>query len=167
MSAIITFAMMMGFWLVMSGKFDLFHLGMGVLASGLVSWLSHGLFFTDQPRQWRPLLTVIWRFWCYVGWLLLEVVKANFHIVGLALSPRASERLDPAIIKFHTILKSDFARFVLANSITLTPGTVTIRVQDDFFYVHAITGHSAGDLGGETPGKMERWVAWVFEEGEG
>ena len=71
----------------------------------------------------------------------------------------------PQIVCFKTVLRTDFARFVLANSITLTPGTVTVRIQDDTFYVHAITVHAAGDLA-PGPGAMERWVAWVFEGGQ-
>ena len=168
MSAVITFCVMFVFWIIMSGKFDLFHLGMGVLSSGLVTWLSHDLLFTGHNKNLGGLLAEIARFLRYCVWLIGQIMLANIHIVGLALSPRAMQRIDPRIICFRTVLKTDFARFVLANSITLTPGTVTIRVQDDIFYVHAITAQSAGDLNdpSDGPGEMERWVAWVFEGGK-
>lgn len=165
MSAVITFCVMFIFWLVMSGKFDLFHMGMGLLSSGLVTWLSHDLLFTGHNKKFAGLLVEIARFLRYSLWLCWQIVLANVHIAGLALSPRAREVMDPHIISFKTVLKTDFARFVLANSITLTPGTVTIRIQDDTFHVHAITRQSAGDLA-EAPGEMERWVAWVFEGGK-
>ncbi len=74
--------------------------------------------------------------------------------------------LDPHIFTFTTSLKSEFAKFVLANSITLTPGTVTIRVHDDIFYIHAISREAAGDLNEETMSEMEKRVAWVFEGGK-
>ncbi len=168
MAAIITFFLMLGLWLIMSGKFDPFHIGMGVGASALVSWLSRDLLFTGHPRKFLVLAGEGGRFLRYVLWLCWQVVLANLHIAGLTLSARALDRIDPHIVSFKTILKSDFARFVLANSITLTPGTVTIRIQDDIFYVHAITSRAAGDLAGDGsggPGEMERRVAWVFEGG--
>ena len=166
MSAVITFCVMFAFWIVMSGKFDFFHLTMGLLSSGLVTWLSHDLLFSVHTKKFGDLMVEIGRFLRYVVWLSWQIVMANIHIAGLALSPQAREIMDPHVISFKTVLKTDFARFVLANSITLTPGTVTIRIQDDVFYVHAITPQSAGDLAGDGPGEMERWVAWVFEGGK-
>ena len=65
----------------------------------------------------------------------------------------------------ETSLKGDFAKFVLANSITLTPGTVTIRIYKDNFIIHAISKKAAGDLEGtKSMSEMERRVAWVFEK---
>lgn len=165
MSVVVTFCIMFGFWAVMSGKFDFFHLALGALSSGLVTWLSHDLLFTGHTKKFGGLLMEIARFLYYTLWLFWQIILANFHIAGLALSPRARELMDPRIISFKTVLKTDFARFVLANSITLTPGTVTIRIQDDTFFIHAITSQSAGDLT-DAPGAMERWVAWVFEGGK-
>lgn len=165
MSVIITFCVMFAFWIVMSGKFDLFHLGMGLLSSGLVTWLSHDLLFTGHTKKFGAMMAEIGRFLQYSVWLFWQIILANIHIAGLALSPKAKELMEPNIITFKTVLNTEFARFVLANSITLTPGTVTVRIQDDVFYVHAITVQAAGDLAGDGPGEMERWVAWVFEGG--
>ena len=165
MPAIFTFFVMLIFWTVLSGKFDLFHLGMGVVSSGLVAWISHDLLFEGHTKKLRDTLIEIACFLRYLVWLLWQIVLANFHIAGLSLSLYPKKKLDPHIIKFKTSLKTDFARFVLANSITLTPGTVCVRIEEDTFYVHALTRRSAGDLAGPGPGKMERWVAWVFEGG--
>ncbi len=165
MPALFTFFVMFGFWIVMSGKFDFFHLGMGVISSGLVAWLSHDLLFEGHTKKLGATLKEIACFLRYIVWLFGQIVLANLHIAGLALSLYPKKKLDPHIIKFKTSLKTDFARFVLANSITLTPGTVTVRIEEDTFYVHALTRRSAGDLAGDGPGEMERWVAWVFEGG--
>lgn len=167
MSVLVTFIVMFAFWIVMSGKFDFFHLTLGVFSCGLVTWLSHDLLFSGHTRKFTALVSEIGRFLRYVLWLFDEIVRANIHIAALALSPRAMDLLEPRMITFKTVLKTDFARFVLANSITLTPGTVSVRIQDDTFHIHAITAQSAGDLAGEEPGEMERWVAWVFEGGKG
>ena len=63
------------------------------------------------------------------------------------------------MVRFKTHLKTDFAKWVFANSITLTPGTVTIRIDDDEFYVHAISEYTAKGLEGE----MEKRIAAVWE----
>lgn len=96
-----------------------------------------------------------------------QIILANFHVIKLALSPRSLERdIDPHIFTFKTGLKTPFAKFVLANSITLTPGTVTIRIHGDTFYVHAISQKAMGDLADdEQMSEMEKRVAWVFEGG--
>jgi multicomponent Na+:H+ antiporter subunit E len=165
MPPIFTFFVMLAFWTALSGKFDLFHLGMGVFSSGLVAWLSHDLLFEGHTRKLGATLIEIACFVRYLVWLFGQIVLANFHIAGLALSLYPKKHLDPHIIKFRTSLKTDFARFVLANSITLTPGTVSVRIEDNIFYVHAITRRSSADFSGPGPGEMERWVAWVFEGG--
>ena len=71
------------------------------------------------------------------------------------------DRIDPTIVTFKTKLKSNIARVALANSITLTPGTITIRIEDDVFYVHAISRKAAAGL----PGEMEERLARIFERG--
>jgi multicomponent Na+:H+ antiporter subunit E len=69
------------------------------------------------------------------------------------------DQIDPTKVTFKTKLKSNIARVALANSITLTPGTITIRVEDDVFLVHAISRKAAAGL----PGEMEDRLARVFE----
>jgi multicomponent Na+:H+ antiporter subunit E len=68
-------------------------------------------------------------------------------------------KIDPTIVTFKTKLTSNIARVALANSITLTPGTIPIRIEEDVFYVHAISRHAAAGL----PGEMEDRLARVFE----
>jgi multicomponent Na+:H+ antiporter subunit E len=76
-----------------------------------------------------------------------------------------AKNFDPHIFTFRTSLESEFARFVFANSITLTPGTVTIRIYKDIFFIHAISKKAAGDLAEKTTmSEMEKRVAWVFEK---
>lgn len=167
MHRILTFIFLFGFWLFLSGKFDLFHLSLGVISCLIVSFASSDLLFGDQQKSVTARLREAFRFIPYCAWLLYQIVLANMHVIGLALSPRLMNRhIDPHIFTFRTRLKTDFARFVLANSITLTPGTVTVRIDGDLFYVHAISRKAVGDLGeGEEMGEMERRIAWVFEGG--
>ena len=153
-----TFLIMFGFWILLSGKFDLFHLTLGVLSSGLVALLSSDILMYDSKKNDR--LAIAFRFSCYVPWLLYQIVLSTLHVTFLALHPKMRDMIDPTIVTFKTKLKGDIARVALANSITLTPGTITIRIEDGIFYVHAISRKAAAGL----PGEMEDRLAKVFAE---
>lgn len=152
-----TFLVMFGFWILLSGKFDLFHLTLGVLSSGLVALLSSDILMRDSKKHNR--LATAFRFTCYIPWLLYQIVISTIHVTFLALHPKMIDRIDPTIVTFKTKLKGNIARVALANSITLTPGTITIRIEEDVFYVHAISRKAAAGL----PGEMEERLAKVFE----
>lgn len=165
MSGVATFILLAGLWVILSGKLDLFHLSLGALSCLLVTLCSSRLLFQAHRKKLGERLGEGWRFIGFAGWLLYQIVMANFHVIGLALSRhRMARELDPHIFQFKTILCSDFARFVLANSITLTPGTVTIRIEGDTFYVHAISRAAAGDLPEDHPvSEMEQRIASLLE----
>ncbi len=160
-----TFILLFGLWLLFSGKFDLFHLSLGVLSCALIARFSSSLLFAEKNKGLGIRLIEAGRFLSYLAWLLFQIVVANFHVIGLALSSRRMRKdLAPHIFSFKTILRNDFSKFVLANSITLTPGTVTIRIDGDTLYVHAISQQAAGELAGQdSVSEMERRVAMVFE----
>ncbi len=164
MFKIISFILLLALWVLFSGKLDLFHLTLGVLSSALVALFSSNL-FQDQHKKIPARLGEAWRFTGYIFWLLYQIILANLHVVGMALSRRRlKENLDPYIFSFRTVLQNNFSKFVLANSITLTPGTVTIRVEGDMFFVHAISKKAAGDLSeGSSVSSMEKRLARVFE----
>lgn len=160
-----TFIALFGLWVLLSGKFDPFHLALGVLSCLMVAAFAGGLLFQEKGKHLGARLAEATRFLSYLVWLLAQIVLANIHVIGLALSSRRLQRdLDPHIFHFKTVLRQDFSRFVLANSITLTPGTVTIRIHDDVFYIHAISKKAAGDLANQNSiSEMERRVGQVFE----
>ena len=151
-----TYLIVLAFWLLLSAHFDRFHVGAGVVCSVIVAYASHDLLFKDTGNH---RLTKTLRFIAYLPWLIYQIVLANIDVAKRALSP--SMPIDPRVVTFKTILKSDMARTALANSITLTPGTVTIDIVDDVFYVHAIAKEPADDL---LKGAMERKVAHIFME---
>ena len=158
MRHIYTFFIMMGFWILLSGKFDLFHLTLGVLSSALVSFLSADLLMYKEGKN---RLSTGLRFIMYLPWLMYQIVLSTLHVTFLALHPKMKDQIDPTIVTFKTKLTSNIAKVALANSITLTPGTITIRVEDQIFYVHAISRKAAAGL----PGEMEERLAKVFEKG--
>jgi multicomponent Na+:H+ antiporter subunit E len=138
--------------------FDVFHLSLGALCSAFVAYFSGDLMLRDPEGKNR--LKKSWRFVLYVPWLIYQVVLANFHVAKLVLSP---EKIHPQIIRFKTKLKSDFSMVTLANSITLTPGTITMDIQDGEFIIHALSERVAVDL---LSGDMENRVAHIFFEDE-
>jgi len=157
LSRLAAFILLFAFWIIMSGHFDLFHLSLGALCALLVSLFSHDLLFENIAAQGRHV--TIARFMLYLPWLIYQIVVANLYVAYLVLSPKMT--IDPRITRFKTTLKSDLARVTLANSITLTPGTITMDIQDGQFFVHALTGKMEDSL---LTGQMEERVAHVFLE---
>ena len=156
---IMTFCIMGFFWVVFSGRFDLFHILLGVASCLIVAALSADLLW---PSKIKPDLFFFWlRFAGYIPWLMYQIFRANLHVLYLTFHPRMMELIDPKIIEFNTKLSSDVARTTFANSITLTPGTITVSVSVmGKFAVHCIDEKSGRDL----PGEMESRVAKVFKE---
>lgn len=130
-------------WVVFSGQTDVAHLTMGVLSAGFVTILSADLWFENRRHTSGERLREVARLPGYLLWLTWQIILANIHVVKIALSPDTRKELDPHIVRFEPRLRTDWARFVLAQSITLTPGTVTVKVEDGEFTVHAISRVSA------------------------
>ncbi len=82
----------------------------------------------------------------YVVVLLVEIIRSNLAITKLVLSPQLD--VEPCLVKFKTPLKTDAARVALANSITLTPGTITVSLEGDNLLVHALNRDIADGLEG-------------------
>jgi len=96
----------------------------------------------------------------YIPWLTVEIIKANLHVFKLAMTREGYEELSPRIVMIKTKLKTDFAKFVFANSITLTPGTITMLIRGDVFHVHTMSQFLEDDL---LEGAIEQKVAEIFE----
>ena len=156
---ILTFIIMFGLWILLSGRFDLFHLSLGIMSCALVSVYGAELFFPNL--KFRTLPVVWFRFIRYLPWLLYQVVVANIHVMYLTFHPKMIDRIDPQIIVFRSQLKSDLALWTLANSITLTPGTITVHISiyGDVTF-HAIDRES----GQSVPWIMDARIAEIFGE---
>jgi len=152
----IVFFLLLGVWMVLSGLFDAFHLTLGVISCAIVTWLSSDLLFQNRNTGLRARLRQSIRLCVYLVWLLKEIILANLHLLKLSFGPKTL--LQPQIVRYRTSLQSDFEKFLLANSITLTPGTVTMRIHGDTFYIHAISDIASSGL----DGTMERKIAHVF-----
>lgn len=157
LSGIATFLIMFVFWVILSGMFDAFHLTLGLISCAIVAVLSRKLLFfgsTNQPwiRQTLGLL-------CYLPWLFWAIILSCIDVARVVLHPRMLDLIDPRIIHFRTQLKSDLSRVTFAQSITLTPGTITVFTNHDEFTVHALTKDAADGL----PGEMEERIIKALE----
>ena len=153
-----TFVFMCALWLVLSGKFEPLLLGLGCFASFLVAFFFHDLLF---PRFQRSYFLQALRFFRYIPWLIMEILRANFHLLGLVFHPRMLDLIDPHIVTLKTGLRKEMSIVTMANSITLTPGTITVTANGEgLFSVHAIDRTTSEGL----PGEMLERVAEVFGE---
>ena len=157
-----TFVILYIFWIVLSGRFDYFHLSLGIISCAVVTHASHDLLF--KGTRARDVYTQLVRFVKYLPWHIYQIILSGIYVTYLALHPRMSMLIDPHIIRFKTRLKKDLSLMTFGNSITLTPGTITVLIKKGYFYVHAIDKKVAEDL---LTGEMEDKVADVFMEDQG
>ena len=156
---ILSFVILFILWIVFSGRFDGFHIALGLISSAIVAAFSGDLMFTS--RESRGIFTLWLRLSTYIPWLLYQIFLANLHVMYLVFHPKMKELINPQIIEFDSRLKSDYARTTFANSITLTPGTITVNATVlGRFSVHCIDDKSAQSL----PGDMELKIVKVFRE---
>lgn len=153
----ITFCVLFAFWILLSGYLDVFHLTAGAICSAIVTFLSYDLLITKQKSS--GVFTLL-RFTFYCGWLFFEILWAGFDVAYRVLHPHMP--IDPQIVTFETPLSDDIARTVLANSITLTPGTITIDVNGGTYTVHALTSAAARDLTDDRA--IEKRVTRIFQD---
>ncbi len=153
-----TFIILFATWLVLSGHFDSFHISLGLICCALVAAMSHDLLFPDF--QTGRNIGVFFRFSGYIPWLFYQIILANIHVAKMVLHPRMP--INPEIIEFETKLVGGLAQTTLANSITLTPGTITVDIREGKYIVHALTSKVADDL---LSGEMENKVASIYATG--
>lgn len=158
MSFIITAITMFIFWVLLSGEFDAVLLISAVFSSLLVAYLSHDLLIGGMDI--RFCISRNFRFLKYIPWLLWQIVLSNIDVVKRTLHPKML--IDPCLVKVDTNLRSEFGITVFANSITITPGTVTIDANGEGrFLVHAIAREPAdGLLGGDMRERVSKIEGW-------
>ena len=145
-----------GVWLILSGRYDVSHVVLGFIVSCGVAWLN-----TGHPHS--PFHNFPWgRMFLYIPWLLLRIVESSWHLTKLILNP--SLPIEPKLITYRSHLRHQGAIVLLGNSITLTPGTITVEVNGNQLLVHTITEACGQDL---TSGRMEHKIAGVFQKVKG
>ncbi|MCD2202297.1 MULTISPECIES: monovalent cation/H+ antiporter subunit E [unclassified Halobacterium] len=153
---VVLFCATYGFYLLVSGTLATFDLATGAITAGVVSALLWRI-TTRGEVEVSKLGGRLARFALYVPFLLWEIVKANLDIAYVVLHPRLP--IDPRVVEFDAAVWSALPATTLANSITLTPGTLTIDVTQRHFTVHSLTAGARDDL---LDGALERAVRFVF-----
>lgn len=135
----LSFLSLMIFWVIMSGFFDAIHITMGVASVIFVMVVNHKLksqqFFEDDIDVLSKLR--FGRAFYYVFWLLWQIIIAGFQVAAVILKP--SMPVGTSILKFKADLPCAQAKIILGNSITLTPGTLTVDISGNEFIVHSLT----------------------------
>jgi len=121
-------------WIAFTSSFATHELIVGALTAMIISYLSIRLFTCCTISIFNPV-KIFYMIWFFIVFLI-ALIKSNFDVARRVLSP--SLPINPGIVKFKTKLTTNYSKMVLANSITLTPGTLTVDIIDDTFYIHWI-----------------------------
>ena len=141
------------FWLLLSGHYTPMLISFGVGSSALVVYLAMRMDVVDHEGV--PL-QLGGRFWLYLPWLMKEIFVSNVAVAKIILHPKLP--ISPITVVFHGSQKTDIGRFIYANSITLTPGTITTGCDGQDFAIHALT---SADVDGRAEDEMDRRVTRV------
>ena len=140
-------------WLLLSGHYDPWFMMLGTASVALSFWLASRMHVVDQEGAPHTLLV---RAAIYLPWLMREVIRSNVDVARRILTP--SLPISPRTFTIRASQRTAVGRVLYANSITLTPGTVTIDVRDNELEIHALTSESAEEV---RAGRMDRRVTQV------
>jgi multicomponent Na+:H+ antiporter subunit E len=148
-------------WLLLTGRFYWQNIITGAVVS-LITTLIFSRYFRIDVRKLVHPKRYFWLI-VYIMYFIWECVKANFDVAYRVLHPSMPVR--PGIVKVKLTLSRALARTILANSITMTPGTITVDIIEDTLYVHCIYLHDTdpGNYSYRIAGKFERILIKIFE----
>ncbi|MDD2401028.1 MAG: Na+/H+ antiporter subunit E [Clostridia bacterium] len=155
------------FWFILSGRTDAKHIIIGIVTAIVTSWICRPVLRLKSTTNRGEVIAAYnlpyIKLIPYIFWLLWEVVKANIDVALLVLNPKMP--IEPLMVKFKKSMSNPVAHALLANSITLTPGTITVDVQDGVYTIHALTKSAALSLAPEKgEGEMPTRVGKLFNE---
>lgn len=136
------FAILYAFWLLLSGYFTGFLMTMGALSAAAIVFFAHRMEVID--REGHPAHLGIPALISYWPWLVKEIFKSCWDVTKRILDPALP--ISPTLVRFAPSQKSDLGLVIHANSITLTPGTISVEVATGEFLVHALTREGAAGL---------------------
>jgi multicomponent Na+:H+ antiporter subunit E len=152
----VAFLSLFVFWIIITASFSPGNIVAGLISSFLVVLLVRLTFRIRLPEQITPVFLI--RFPIFLVMLAWEVIKANINLAWLLIRPRLL--IDPTIVTFKTELQEEFRRTIIADSITVTPGTLTLDAQGDELLVHCLApSHKKGLL---YERRCEHLVLWLF-----
>jgi len=142
--AVIIFALLMGFWMLLTTSFHWQHLVTGAFFSLILTFAWAEITIGEHPRATsftvKQAFLLVYYFIC-LAW---EVLSANVKVAIIVLHPKMP--ISPGLVIMRNELKKDLSRVLYANSITLTPGTITVDLEGDLHIVHAFTRGAGIDV---------------------
>ena len=161
-----TFVLCYFFWILLTGSFAWQELVAGAVVSAGVALFSARWFVHESPGRFfgKRLFILIWYCVAIFPW---ELIKANCDMAKRALSPKL--KINPGIIKVPVDVPNEYGKTMLANSITLTPGTITVDIDEHegqtWYYIHWIDvvetdRAAAGEI---IKGRMEKWLRRIWQ----
>ncbi len=155
-----------GLWIILCGNVTGEILAIGAAATAAVFWFTCR-FCRWSLRRERLFLRLLLPGLGYIALLIREIGKASLAMLRLLLAPRVRERVEPHLMEFQVPLRTNIAKMTLANSITLTPGTITVENRGRAFLLHCIHPSFAEDVDCSAfVAALERMEAIVFSEEE-
>jgi multicomponent Na+:H+ antiporter subunit E len=121
-------------WLIANGNLATDTVIAGVVITAFIALAFSAFARVYSVIRWSP--KVIFYYLMYLGVFCIELIKANLNVMKLVFSPRID--IKPGIVEIKTKLKSPIGRLALANSITLTPGTLVVDIKEDSLFIHWI-----------------------------
>lgn len=122
-------------WIIFNGNITLEIVIFGVVIAAVMFAFMCKFMDYSLKKEVNVYKKSVW-FLAYIVLLIREIIKANLAIIPKILT--VEEEMEPCLVKFRTSLKSDFTRMLLANSITLTPGTITVALEGDEYTIHCL-----------------------------
>lgn len=149
------------FWLLLTFSLTTANIVVGMVAALVTSFI-FGRYFTSSISKLLQPQRYFW-FFTYLIIFIWECLKANIQVAYLVLHPAMP--IKPGIVKIKTDLKTDIAKTTLANSITMTPGTITVDIIDDYIYVHwiYISTDNPEEYSQIVSGRFEKYIKKIFE----
>lgn len=135
------FTVLLAVWILLSGQYTLTHLAAGVLSSLFVTFIALRKRISEKNGIPLKIFLTLFTYW---PWLLYKIVMANLDVAYRVWHPRLP--ISPRYIKVPFSTRTDIGTVTYANSITLTPGTITVTIDGRHLLVHALTKESAQEL---------------------
>ncbi|MDD2471699.1 MAG: Na+/H+ antiporter subunit E [Dehalococcoidales bacterium] len=165
MSSVLQFIPLYAFWLVLSEHYQPFYLISGALICALIVLFNNEMFSSLLPADRKGALTIFsairtaYHLIKYIPWLIIQIARDNLLVAYLVIHPKMP--IDPRLLGFKTGYRRSASQVILANSITLSPGTMTILLENNHYLVHALVPSSCNNLtSGETQGRVGK----IFDE---
>lgn len=122
-------------WIIFNGNFTLEICIFGIVIAGAIFAFTCK-FMDYSVEKEKQNYRKVFKFLRYSCVLIMEIVKANFAVIHMILSEK--EEAEPALVSFHSDMKTPVGRAMLANAITLTPGTITVSLEESDYVVHCL-----------------------------